>query len=78
LPLSHNASDSPPTGPPVLDWWKLGFTTDHNVGAMPNGHFGVGLRNAGGDELQLSLFITAGSARFYVPRPRDLTLGPGA
>ncbi len=68
----------PPEGPPKLEWSQLGFTSDHHVGSAPAAHFGLRVRNKGGGELQLSIFINAASARFYVPRPRDLTLLAGA
>jgi hypothetical protein len=68
----------PPDGPPVLEWTQLGFASDHHVGSAPSAHFGLRVRNAGGGTLQASLFITSASARFYVPRPRDLALTAGA
>ena len=68
---------APPTGPPVLQWSGLGFLSDHHVGSAPTAHFGVRVRNAGGGELQASFFVTSPSARFFVPRPRDLVLQPG-
>ena len=70
-------ASAPPTGPPVLEWTGLGFLSDHHVGSAPTAHFGVRVRNAGGGELQASFFITSPSARFFVPRPRDLVLLPG-
>ncbi len=66
-----------PGAAPLLQWAPLGYSQDHHVGSTPNAHFGVRVRNAGGGELQLSFFITSKSARFYVPRPRDLTLTAG-
>jgi len=48
------------------------------VGSAPTAHFGVRVRNAGGGELQLSFFVSSPSSRFFVVRPRDLVLQPGA
>lgn len=64
---------------PVLDWSLVGYLADHHVGSSNYGHFGVKVRNAGtsGGPLQVSLFITSSVARFFVARPRDLTLEPG-
>ena len=66
-----------PAGPPVLEWEGLGFLSDHHVGSAPTAHFGIRVKNAGGGELQASFFVTSPSARFFVPRPRDLVLQPG-
>ena len=71
------AAAAPPTGPPKLEWEGLGFLSDHHVGSAPTAHFGIRIRNAGGGELQASFFVTSPSARFFVPRPRDLVLQPG-
>lgn len=66
-----------PGAEPLLQWAPLAFSEDHHVGSTPNAHFGVRVRNAGGGELQLSFFVTSKSARFYIARPRDLTLTAG-
>ena len=71
------SASAPPTGPPSLEWEGLGFLSDHHVGSAPTAHFGVRIKNAGGGELQASFFVTSPSARFFVPRPRDLVLQPG-
>jgi Zinc finger, C3HC4 type (RING finger) len=71
-------SPAPADGGPVLDWSLVGYLADHHVGSSNYGHFGVRIRNSGtAGTLQASLFISSTVSRFFVARPRDLTLEPG-
>ena len=60
--------------PPLLAYERVGYSVDHRVGSPPASHFGLLLRNDGGGELQIALFVSSSMARFYLPRPASLRL----
>ena len=63
--------------PPLLDWEPAAYSVEHRVGSPPASHFAIRVRNAGSGELQVAFFVSSSMSRFYLVRPRELTLAAG-